>query len=82
MVCWMPVTSSTTSMMPVRLGSCTIGTDAFGTVTTTSAMGGQPAAIPGASTINNAIAGTDPGGTVNLLQGTYTETVTIDKVLP
>ena len=59
----------------------TIGTDAFGTVTTTSTMGDPTGAIPGASKINNAIAGTDVGGTVNLLQGTYIETVTISKSL-
>ena len=41
LVCWMPVTWSTTSMMPIApLVVATIGTDAFGTVTTTSVMAG------------------------------------------
>ena len=37
--------------------------------------------LAGLGKINDAIAGTDAGGTVNLLQGTYTENVTISKPL-
>ncbi len=49
------------------------GVDAFGTVTS-GAFTGSLAAF---DTITEAIAATDPGGTVNVLQGAYTESVTV-----
>ena len=49
----------------------TYGVDAFGTVTTGAFTG----AVLGAATINDAIANTDSGGTVQLLAGTYIENV-------
>ena len=45
----------------------TYGVDAFGVVTTGSATGSSPAF----DDINDAIANTDVGGTVNVLEGTY-----------
>ena len=47
----------------------TYGIDAFGTVTT----GAFPGTVAGAATINNAIAGTDVGGTVTVLVRRYAE---------
>ena len=51
--------------------------NAFGTATSGAATGHAT----GASTINDAIASTDTGGTVNVLEGTYRETATISKSL-
>src|SRR5262245_34060218 len=50
----------------------TYGTDAFGTVTTSSLPGiaGIPGSVSGFATINDAITNTNVGGTVNLLTGT------------
>src|SRR5262249_13455268 len=48
----------------------------FGTVTT-----GASGTAPGAATINDAIANTTVGGTVNVLEGTYSEAVQVSQTL-
>jgi VCBS repeat-containing protein len=55
----------------------TYGVDAFGTVTSSTVTGAGPftGTVPGAGTIAAAIAGTSSGGTVQILAGTYTESV-------
>jgi len=53
------------------------GVDGFGTVTTGQFTG----SVPGAATINDAIANTVTGGTVDVLEGTYAQAVTINKSL-
>src|SRR5262249_39609080 len=54
------------------------GTIAFGKVTTgpSAAFTGS---LAGSATIDDAIADTDAGGTVNVLPGVYTETVNVNK---
>ena len=52
------------------------GVTGFGTLTT-----GASGTAPGAATINNAIANTIAGGTVDVLDGTYNEEVVISKSL-
>src|SRR5262249_3536168 len=60
-----------------------LGTDGFGTVTTSSVgtVTGVPGSIAGAATINNAIANTSVGGVVNVLEGTFNELVQVDKTV-
>jgi hypothetical protein len=53
------------------------GITGFGTVL----VGGVSGTAPGAATINDAIANTNAGGTVNVLEGTYNEEVVITKSL-
>jgi hypothetical protein len=51
------------------------GVDGFGTVTTGSITG----SVAGATTINDAIANTVSGGTVEVLEGTYAQRVNVNK---
>ncbi len=53
------------------------GVTGFGTVI----VGSTPGTAPGAATIDDAIANTNTGGTVNVLEGTYNEQVTVNKSL-
>ena len=55
-------------------GTGTVG-NAYGTVTTGAFTG----FVTGANTINSAIGGTDASGTVNVVAGTYTENVVVNK---
>jgi uncharacterized repeat protein (TIGR01451 family) len=55
----------------------TYGVDGFGTVTTGAFTG----SVAGAATINDAIANTTVGGTVNVLEGTYGERVTANQTV-
>ena len=55
----------------------TYGVDGFGTITTGPATG----SVAGSAKINDAIAGTTAGGTVNILDGTYTEAVNVNKTV-
>src|SRR5262249_59938424 len=59
----------------------TYGMDGFGTVTTSAVggIGGIPGRVAGAATIQDAIANTTVGGTVNVLEGTYDELVNVNK---
>jgi hypothetical protein len=58
------------------------GTDAFGTVTTTSVPGVTvPGSVAGSNTIQDAINATDPGGTVEIIAGTYSENVLVNKAV-
>lgn len=59
--------------------TATLGTDAFGTVTTSSVgtVTGVPGSVMGFATITDAIANTTAGGTVNVLEGTYHEMVQV-----
>lgn len=50
------------------------GTDAFGTVTSGPGIAG-PTSVAGAATIGDTINNTDNGGTVNVLDGTYTGSI-------
>lgn len=59
--------------------TATYGMNAFGTVTTTSIMGGPTGSNALYDNINDAIANTNVGGTVNVLEGTYNELVSINK---
>ena len=54
------------------------GTTAFGTVTSGVGITG-PTSVSGDATINDAIANTTTGGTVNVLAGTYAENVVVNK---
>lgn len=56
----------------------TYGPQAFGTVTTGAGVT-TPQSVAGFTTITDAIAATDVGGTVNLLAGTFVEDVTLNK---
>ena len=51
------------------------GVNAFGTVTSSQIAGTFTGSLTGAATINDAIANTSSGGTVRILAGTYTESV-------
>jgi hypothetical protein len=53
----------------------TYGVDAFGTITTGAVTGANPSF----DNIQEAIAATDIGGTLNVLEGTYTENFTLGK---
>ncbi len=62
--------------------TATYGVTGFGTVTTESVPGTVTlTADPSADNINDAIANTNTGGTVTILQGNYNENVTINKNL-
>src|SRR5262249_2781360 len=50
------------------------GTQAFGTVTSGPGISG-PTSVTGFATINDAITNTDTGGTVELFDGRYTESI-------
>lgn len=58
----------------------TYGTQAFGTVTTGAGVT-TPQSVAGFATINDALAATDVGGTLNVLAGTYSESVSVNKAL-
>ena len=53
------------------------GINGFGTVT----GGPGPSSVAGSATINDAIANTDVSGTVNVLEGSYNELVSVSKTL-
>ena len=56
------------------------GVDGFGTVShTNSIFFAGPTAVAGSATINDAIANTVVSGTVDVLEGTYSETATVNK---
>jgi Periplasmic copper-binding protein (NosD) len=63
----------------VASGSLTLqyGTQAFGAVTT----GAKTGSGTGVATIGDAVTGTSAGGTVNVLEGAYTENVTVNQSL-
>ncbi|MCS6866920.1 MAG: right-handed parallel beta-helix repeat-containing protein [Gemmataceae bacterium] len=54
------------------------GVQAFGTVTSGHGIT-SPTALSGFATINDAIANTQSGGTVTVFEGTYTESVNVNK---
>lgn len=55
------------------------GINAFGSVTTSSEPGVFSGSLPGYATINDAIANTNVGGTVRVLDGTYSENIVVNK---
>ena len=57
--------------------TATYGVDGFGTVTSGAFTG----SLAGSATISNAIANTNVGGTVNVLEGVYGEFSTVNKTL-
>jgi len=69
------VTNANDSIDPSGV-TATYGVNGFGNVTS----GLYTGSLPGSATINDAITGT-ASGTVNVLEGTYQEQVTIDKSL-
>src|SRR5579883_95025 len=60
--------------------SAIYGINAFGTVTSGPGIT-TPTSVVGSATINNAIANTTASGMVHVLEGTYDETVNINKAL-